>query len=102
MLYQGVILVSCYLDSFTEAPLTDAAQAGQLEAVGSHQQVLRHGTVQVAAFQLLHAQPACQGPCVKAHVDCQCVNVSKCQDPCGLSMCQGSRGWQCLLVANQN
>ena len=42
-----------YLYSFAEAPLTNAAQAGQLEAVGSHQQVLCHGTVQIAPLQLL-------------------------------------------------
>lgn len=48
-----------YLDSLTEASLTDAAQSVQLEAVCSHQQVLRHGTVQINAFQLLHHQHIC-------------------------------------------
>lgn len=43
-----------YLYGLTEATLADAAKPGQLEAVCSHQQVLRHGTVQITPLQLLH------------------------------------------------
>jgi hypothetical protein len=42
-----------HLDGLAQAALADATQAAELEAVGCHQQVLRHGHVQVGALQLL-------------------------------------------------
>ena len=45
--------ILAHLDGLAQAALADAAQAAELEAVGRHQQVLRHGHVQVGALQLL-------------------------------------------------
>ena len=49
-----------HLDSLAQAAFADAAQAAELEAVGSHQQVLRHGHIQIGTLQLLHTKPSLQ------------------------------------------
>ena len=49
-----------HLDSLAQAALADAAQAAELEAVGRHQQVLRHGHIQVCTLQLLCIKPSLQ------------------------------------------
>ena len=51
-----------YLYSLTEAALADAAKPGQLEAVCSHQQMLCHGTIQIAPLQLLHTHTCTHVP----------------------------------------
>ena len=50
------IYTAAHLHGLTQAALADAAQARQLEAVGRHQQVLRHRHLQVGALQLLQWQ----------------------------------------------
>ena len=52
--------MSADLDSLTQAALADLAQAAELEAVGSYQQMLRHGHVQIRSLQLLADIRACQ------------------------------------------
>lgn len=42
-----------HLYSLAQAALADAAQAAELVAVGGHQQVLRHGDIQIGTLQLL-------------------------------------------------
>ena len=49
-----------HLNSLAQAAFADAAQAAELEAVGRHQQVLRHGHIQVCTLQLLCIKPSLQ------------------------------------------
>ena len=49
-----------HLDSLAQAAFADAAQTAELEAVSSHQQVLRHGHVQIGTLQLLCTKPCLQ------------------------------------------
>ena len=61
-----------HLDSLAQAALADAAQAAELEAVGRHQQVLRHGHIQIGTLQLLCTKPSLQdywaSPCLLLHL----------------------------------
>jgi hypothetical protein len=57
-----------HLNSLAQAALADAAQAAELETVSCHQQVLRHGHVQVGALQLLrNAAQKLSGPIHDRH-----------------------------------
>ena len=62
-----------HLNSLAQAAFADAAQAAELEAIGSHQQVLRHGHIQVGTLQLLCTKPTLQdywaSPCICMRAD---------------------------------